>query len=73
MWDLTTALDQYHANLSIPNLSLTNQTTSTDKTTGTVSATTTASTNTSAILFANRVSDAVRQVCTSFIKKLKFI
>ncbi|KAL3985787.1 BTB/POZ domain family protein [Acanthocheilonema viteae] len=61
MWDLTTALDQYHANLSFPNLSLGNQASATEKTAGTVSTTTTASTNANAMPFANRVTDTVRQ------------
>lgn len=69
MWDLTTALDQYHASLSFPNLSLGNQANAPDKTAGTVSTTTTTPTNASAMLFANRVSDAVRQVIASFTKK----
>lgn len=66
MWDLTTALDQYHASLSFPNLSLGNQGSTADKTASTVSSTTTASANTNAILFANRASGVVRQVSTSF-------
>ncbi|CAG9535813.1 unnamed protein product [Cercopithifilaria johnstoni] len=61
MWDLTTALDQYHASLSFPNFFLGNQASGADKTAGTVSTTTTASTTANAMLFANRVSDAVRQ------------
>ncbi|VDK74243.1 unnamed protein product [Litomosoides sigmodontis] len=61
MWDLTTALDQYHASLSFPNLSLGNQANAPDKTAGAVSTTTTAPTNASSMLFANRVSDSVRQ------------
>uniref|UniRef100_A0A158Q805 BTB domain-containing protein n=1 Tax=Elaeophora elaphi TaxID=1147741 RepID=A0A158Q805_9BILA len=61
MWDLTTALDQYHANLSFPNLSLSNQASAADKTAGTVSSTAAASTSANAILFANRTSNTVRQ------------
>uniref|UniRef100_A0AAF5PT95 BTB domain-containing protein n=1 Tax=Wuchereria bancrofti TaxID=6293 RepID=A0AAF5PT95_WUCBA len=61
MWDLTTALDQYHASLSFPNLSLSNQTSAADKTAGTVSSTTTASINANAILFAGRASGTIRQ------------
>ncbi|KAK6108770.1 BTB/POZ domain family protein [Brugia pahangi] len=61
MWDLTTALDQYHASLSFPNFSLSNQTSAADKTAGTVSSTTTASINANAILFASRASGIIRQ------------
>ncbi|EFO25286.1 potassium channel tetramerisation domain containing 3 [Loa loa] len=61
MWDLTTALDQYHANLSFSNLPLGNQGSTADKTAGAVSSTTTASTNSNAFLFANRTSGTVRQ------------
>ncbi|KAM3716839.1 BTB/POZ domain-containing protein [Dirofilaria immitis] len=61
MWDLTTALDQYHANLSFPNLTLGNQANTADKTANTVSSTTTTSTNPNAMLYANRANGAVRQ------------
>lgn len=69
MWDLTTALDQYHANLSFSSVSVSNQANTVDKTSGTVSSTTTAS-NANAVLFTNRASGMIRQV--SFFKK-KFI
>uniref|UniRef100_A0A915PCJ3 J domain-containing protein n=1 Tax=Setaria digitata TaxID=48799 RepID=A0A915PCJ3_9BILA len=61
MWDLTTALDQYHANLPSPNLTLANPTSTAEKTAGTVSSTTTAAANANAMLLANRTSGAIRQ------------
>ncbi|VDM98749.1 unnamed protein product, partial [Thelazia callipaeda] len=64
MWDLTTALDQYHANFTSSNLLLSNQASNAEKTTGTVSssaAAAAASSSTNTMLLSNRSHGTLRQ------------